>query len=186
VAADDVLNMRSGPDAGAPVRGGIPPWTTHVEGVGAPATVGAAAWQRVRYAGVTGWVNARFLALNPGGPPPQPPPPARIEALTPLLCFGTEPFWSLHFGADGAVICGAACEAPVGLRVTQVLANRDGDPESVELADSKGGRWMRGVLSWTGKCSDGMSDNVYPFEFNGSVASGNFTGCCRPKDNDDR
>jgi len=184
VAADDVLNLRSEPDAEAPLRGGIPAWTTHVEGVGEPTTVGAAVWQRVQYAGVTGWVNARFLARNPDGPPPQPPPPSRIEVLTPLLCFGTEPFWSLHFGADGAVICGAACEAPVGLRVTKVLANREGEPDGFDLADSKGSRWMRAVVSRTGKCTDGMSDNVYPFEFTGSVSSGNFIGCCRRLNDD--
>jgi uncharacterized protein YgiM (DUF1202 family) len=68
VAADDVLNIRSKPDAKASVLGSIPPAEEHVEGVGAPNTVGRGTWQRVRYAGVVGWVNARFLTA--GGSPP--------------------------------------------------------------------------------------------------------------------
>jgi len=67
VAEDDVLNIRSQPDANARVLGAIPPQESHVEGMGAPTTVARSTWQRVRYGGVTGWVNARFLRANAGG-----------------------------------------------------------------------------------------------------------------------
>jgi hypothetical protein len=69
VAADDVLNIRSKPDANSRVLGSIPPQERRVEGLGAPTTVARSTWQRVRYAGVTGWVNARFLRANVAGPP---------------------------------------------------------------------------------------------------------------------
>jgi hypothetical protein len=69
VAADDVLNIRSQPDASSRILGSIPPQESHVEGLGAPSTGARSTWQRVRYAGVTGWVNARFLRANVGGPP---------------------------------------------------------------------------------------------------------------------
>jgi hypothetical protein len=69
VAADDVLNIRSQPDANSRVLSSIPPQEKHVEGLGAPSTVARSTWQRVRYAGVTGWVNARFLRANIGSPP---------------------------------------------------------------------------------------------------------------------
>ena len=68
VAADDALNIRSKPDARSAVLGSIPPGAADVEGLGAPNTVAKATWQRVRYAGVVGWVNARFLKANAGGP----------------------------------------------------------------------------------------------------------------------
>jgi uncharacterized protein YraI len=76
VAEDDVLNIRSKPDAKAPVLGSIPPETAHVEGLGAPRTVARSTWQRVRYDGVVGWANARFLRANAGGSPPPPETPA--------------------------------------------------------------------------------------------------------------
>jgi len=69
VAADDVLNIRSQPDANSRVLGSIPPQERDVEGLGAPSTVARSTWQRVRYAGITGWVNARFLRANVGGSP---------------------------------------------------------------------------------------------------------------------
>lgn len=69
VAEDDVLNIRSQPDASSRVLGSIPPQEGYVEGLGAPTTVARSTWQRVHYAGVTGWVNARFLRANVGAPP---------------------------------------------------------------------------------------------------------------------
>lgn len=185
VAADDVLNIRVDPDAESASSGTIPPAAKHVEGLGAPKKVGATTWQRIRYGGAVGWVNARFLKANTGGVPSQPPAPAKIEALTPLVCFGNEPYWSLRFGADGMATCGSACEAPAGLRVTKVLADRSGTLDGFDLVDGEGKPWMRAVISKTGKCSDGMSDDPYPYEFTGIVESGNFTGCCRTKTKDE-
>jgi uncharacterized membrane protein len=101
------------------------------------------------------------------------------------VCFGNEPSWSLRFGADGAATCGAACEAPPGLRVTKVLADRHGTPDGFDLVDGKGNHWMRAVVAKTGKCSDGMSDDPYLYEFTGIVKSGNLTGCCRVKEKDE-
>ena len=71
VAADDVLNIRAQPDASSRILGSIPPGERHVDGLGAPSTVARSTWQRVRYGSVTGWVNARFLRANVGGPPPR-------------------------------------------------------------------------------------------------------------------
>lgn len=181
VAADDVLNIRAEPNAESPVMGAIPAGARHVEGLGAPNTIGQTSWQRVRYAGVVGWVSGRFLKVDTGGPP-QPAAPDQIEALTPLVCFGDEPNWSLQFGADGSVTCGSGCEAPPGLRVTKVLTERDGTPDGFDLADARGQQWMRAVVSKTGQCSDGMSDSPYPFEITGVVKTGNLTGCCRVKE----
>ena len=82
VAANDVLNMRSGPSPSAPKIGEIPHDGDGLRNLGCrggltfeqwqrskPAQRTAAEmrrWCRIEYRGVTGWANARFLAE--GGP----------------------------------------------------------------------------------------------------------------------
>ena len=57
VASDDVLNMRSGPSAYAPIVGTIPPDGRSIRLVGGCVGV----WCRVVYGGTAGWVNRQFL-----------------------------------------------------------------------------------------------------------------------------
>ena len=186
VAEGDVLNIRYKADADSPLAGSIPAGAPHVDGLGAPKTVGAATWQRVRYGGVTGWVNARFLKPNGAGAPSRAAAPPKIEALTPLVCFGAEPDWGLTFGADGAVVCGGNCTPPPsGLRVTKILAGRSGTPDGFDLVDGQGKPWLSAVVAKTDQCSDGMSDDPYPYEFAGNGKLGNLKGCCRVKDKDE-
>ena len=186
VAEGDVLNIRYKADADSPLAGSIPAGAAHVEGLDAPKTVGSATWQRVRYGGVTGWVNARFLKPNGPGAPAGAAAPPKIDALTPLVCFGAEPDWGLTFGADGAVVCGGNCNPPPsGLRVTKILAGRSGTPDGFDLVDGQGKQWLSAVVAKTDQCSDGMSDDPYPYEFAGNGKLGNLKGCCRVKDKDE-
>jgi uncharacterized membrane protein len=186
VAVDDVLNLRSSAGvAEYTVIGAIPAGTVHVQGVGAPTQVGQTTWQRVRYGGVTGWVNARYLKLNVDGPPPLPPAPKNLAALEPLICFGNEPFWGIFFGGDGIATCAQMCEGPAGLRVTSVLVDAAGIPAGFELSTARGEPYLRAVMSRSGKCSDGMSDNLHPFEFSGVGVPGTLSGCCRQKPKED-
>jgi len=186
VAEGDVLNIRYKADADSPLAGSIPAGAPHVDGLGAAKTVGSATWQRVRYGGVTGWVNARFLKPNGGGAPSRAAAPPKIEALTPLVCFGAEPDWGLTFGADGAVVCGGNCNPPAsGLRVIKILAGRSGTPDGFDLIDGQGKQWLSAVVAKTDQCSDGMSDDPYPYEIAGNGKLGNLKGCCRVKDKDE-
>jgi N-acetylmuramoyl-L-alanine amidase len=57
VAADDVLNIRAGPDADLAIVGSIPPNGRGVRIVGACS----GQWCRIDYQGATGWVNRRYL-----------------------------------------------------------------------------------------------------------------------------
>jgi uncharacterized protein YraI len=61
VAADDVLNIRSGPDANLAIVGSIPPNGRGVRIVGACA----GQWCQVDYNGVTGWANGYYLQPEP-------------------------------------------------------------------------------------------------------------------------
>jgi len=176
VAAGDVLNLRSAPDASSALVGSLPPGTAHVIAVGAATQVEQTIWQRVSYGGTVGWVNARFLKSNAGAPAA-----ASLSALEPLICFGNEPFWGIQFKADGSASCDAMCEGPPGLRVVNVSLTPNGDPQGFDLLDAQGGLFLHGVLHKTGKCSDGMSDNVHPYVFTSVGKRGPFEGCCRDK-----
>jgi uncharacterized membrane protein len=187
VAADDVLNIRSNPDSSSSLLGTIPAGATQLEGIGAPSVAGSTRWQRVRHGGTVGWVNARFLGPDDSAPPealPTRPPPAGAKSanfalLAPLICFGTEPFWAIRFGADGSARCEEMCEGPPGLRIAQLKTTPSGDPESFDLLNADQSVYLRAALRRTGTCSDGMSDLSHLYEFTGVGAPGSLSGCCR-------
>ena len=116
----------------------------------------------------------------PSAPAAAAPSVAHLAALEPLICFGNEPFWGVTFKADGSATCEAMCEGPPGLHVVHLTLTASGDPQSFDLLDAHGGLFLRAALRKTGKCSDGMSDNLHPYEFTGTGQRG-LTGCCRDK-----
>lgn len=62
VAADDVLNVRSGPGVDTPGTDTLAPTTVELESTGRIAHVDGALWREIVVPGATtGWVNARFL-----------------------------------------------------------------------------------------------------------------------------
>lgn len=182
VASDDVLNIRSNPDSGSLLLGTIPAGASPVEGIGAPTVAGSARWQRVRHGGTIGWVNARFLSpenaagqgASSGGATP-----ASLALLAPLICFGTEPFWAIRFGADGSARYEAMGEAPSPLSVARLRESASGDPESFDLRSADRSVYLRAAMRKTGRCSDGMSDLLHLYEFASVGTSGALYGCCR-------
>lgn len=64
VEQDDVLNIRAGPSAGYPIVGEIPP-----SGRGVRLTGPCRSWCPISYNGASGWVNARYLAIEPAVAP---------------------------------------------------------------------------------------------------------------------
>jgi uncharacterized protein YraI len=64
VAHDDVLNIRAGPSAGSPVVAEIPP-----TGRGLRLTGPCRGWCPITYNGASGWVHARYLAIEPAVAP---------------------------------------------------------------------------------------------------------------------
>jgi uncharacterized membrane protein len=187
VATDDVLNMR-GEVAGAAdlseteIVGRIPAGAHGIAASGITATVKGALWRKVRYGGVDGWVNARFLE-----PAAEFDPEARPEALT---CVGTEPFWSLALGGETAVYetpdrSGAAAEryavlASVAGRTVRRQWAFHLAPEPSDAAPAATTTRIA-VVSRTDRCSDGMSDWTYPYDamlLDLDPGSGPLQGCC--------
>ena len=86
VAADDVLNIRSGPSAKDAVVGTVPPNGDGMRNLGCSGGMSFAEWEKasarereaaqhrrwckVEYKGVTGWVAGRFLAEGSGSAAP--------------------------------------------------------------------------------------------------------------------
>ncbi|RVT85805.1 hypothetical protein DXV76_08670 [Rhodobacteraceae bacterium CCMM004] len=78
-----------------------------------------------------------------------------------IRCFGTEPFWSLAFTAEGAVWTEPDDQDdPVEMGVSQ--GDHRGGPVPVTAFTTSSG--IAGEVAWVDGpgCSDGMSDLLYP------------------------
>jgi len=64
VRPGDVLNIRSLPDGSAPIVASLPPGTTGLVRTGRVIQNVDTAWTEIRYNNATGWVAARYLALD--------------------------------------------------------------------------------------------------------------------------
>ena len=172
VAADDVLNIRAAPDAGAEIVGTLEPDARDVEVIAPDPRHG---WGQVTTAEGTGWVALPFLSRQPG---------QYVGAfLKPRRCFGTEPFWSLDLDeGTGAVFRGGpesetAAEGVVSGRFAS-LGRRD--VQALRLTWRDGGD-ATAMLHITA-CSDGMSDRSYGIRIDllrpGSGEAALLSGCC--------
>jgi uncharacterized membrane protein len=166
VAADDVLNLRAEPRAGAALVGALAPAASGVE-----ALRQSGGWTYVRSGQMEGWASARYLrpALSfSGGPPP-----------FPLHCVGTEPFWSLTLDGKRAIY-----RTPEIAEAASPVASLEPSRNStivwrVRPAD---GPIMSAVIEARQACSDNMSDTVYSFRIHAETRDGQLlSGCCEVK-----
>lgn len=148
VAADDVLNIRAQPDARAPILGTLPPFAIGVEVI---ALSEDGRWGMVGLPEGNGWVNLRFLA-------PDPPPPAGALPR-PMVCLGTEPFWSLTFGIRGTDYIDPELARPEPLEVLDEAGDRQGWYAHLKQA----ARGEHRIIIRPEMCSDGMSDRLYGY-----------------------
>lgn len=163
VAADDVLNIRAAPSAGAPVIGSYAPTRGRVEVI---ALSEDGRWGRVGLPEGNGWVAMRFLVRESV---------AGAAIPRPLRCLGTEPFWSVQLGEGGAVYSAPGAEIAL-TPVTEAVA-----PEGylALMADRTGGTWT--MLVDRRQCSDGMSDRVFGWQalvFRAGGGNALLSGCC--------
>ena len=160
VARGDVLNVRLAPRASAPKVGEYRP---HDGGIkifdrrGGWVLVGRANAPRP-----DGWVKAIFLRLAGAG--------RRVPL--PLKCLGTEPFWSLTINSATRATYDDPETPRRGYRVSRFV--RSGADATLRLDGT--GR----VAIAADRCSDGMSDNEYPYSTRVRLPGGRtLDGCCR-------
>lgn len=149
VASDDVLNIRSGPTAGAEIIGTLAPEARNIEVTG---TNESGTWGRVNTGERAGWVSMRFMQATAQG--------HWTDPTAKLRCFGTEPFWSLILTpATKRADYIRPDAAPATIGITQFLTSAPGYPPAA---------WMmfeKGALDWVeleqASCNDGMSDRDF-------------------------
>lgn len=170
VAADDVLNIRAAPDAGAEIIGALAPDARDIEVVGYDDT---GRWARINTDGQSGWVALRYLAYQTDVWTPDNLPPT-------LHCLGNEPFWSFRPRGDEIVF--STPEVPKGvMRIEQVLSTGVfRDPRRSIQAEGNTRRMTAVIVP--AACSDGMSDRAYGLDvtviLEGGSGSQMLTGCC--------
>lgn len=169
VASGDVLNMRAQPSASSGVVGTLSPNESGLVVAGTRMETNGSVWWQVIGEGGPGWVNARYLA--PDGAPSG-------DETFPLVCTGTEPFWSV------TVIGGEArFETPDGAETWQAgpMTSAAGMTGRYAARLESGGG-VGHLAAWRNHnfCSDGMSDIGFPYE--GIVIAPDGTiygGCCQ-------
>lgn len=99
-----------------------------------------------------------------------------VDLAKPMRVLGTEPFWGIEISADGLVFTGVdrpEFHAPnPGARIEgemAVIAARD--PNGLALT----------IRLKPAKCSDGMSDWVYPLEAEVTLGPETLKGCAAPQ-----
>ncbi|WP_353471189.1 SH3 domain-containing protein [Salipiger sp. H15] len=168
VAADDVLNVRAAPDAGAEILGALAPSARDIE---VTARDAAGGWGRIVTEEGVGWVSMAFLAPEENG---------SLPGVAGLHCFGTEPFWGYEVRQNGA----ASWSTPEGEAESLSAGPFDtargmyAPFSSVAVAEG-----LQAVLvaSPDSQCSDGMSDRLYGLSATLVLTdriSGTYGGCC--------
>ena len=165
VAANDVLNIRAAPDAGAAIVSVLPPGAADIEVVSLSSD---GKWALVNTHEASGYAALRFLKRQPA--------PDWFSLAAPLRCSGTEPFWSLTMTPRRHAIY-ATPESETMLPLINRWSGASHAPV-VGLATGDGG-----FISLTAaQCSDGMSDRAYGIAatlfLTGEDGPVTQTGCC--------
>lgn len=160
VAANDTLNLRAGPDAKAAKTGTLPPDAAGISVV-AVDTKGAD-WVKIAKGTVGGWVNAKFLAYETGAP-------------VRLTCTGTEPFWGMNVGYGFANLEFNGDKSKFAVDEPFTPAARP-EPWLFQVHGKPG---FLLVAKPADKCSDGMSDQNYPYSMLVRAGDVFAEGCCK-------
>lgn len=173
VAADDQLQVRERPGVEAGVLGALAPHADNLVITGSVMDVGGSQWWEIVFVEgylSRGWVNGRFLAAVDG---------EERDGDYPLLCAGTEPFWSLEIGNGQATYSDPELERLAMSASPWRMASGMTGRFAVQL-EHEAQLGYAGIWREAAACSDGMSDTRYPFGTilirpDGEVLG----GCCR-------
>lgn len=170
VAQNDVLNIRSAPNAQAVILGTLAPDAHNIEVVGFDET---GRWAQVNAGPVSGWASARYLAYQVNIWMPHKLPVT-------LQCRGNEPFWSFRPQGDALVF--STPDAPdLVMTIEEVLdTGVFRDPRRAVTAQDSAGSITAFIVPMA--CSDGMSDRAYGLDVTAVVKKSGLTqlltGCC--------
>ncbi|MFN4129968.1 MAG: COG3650 family protein [Paracoccaceae bacterium] len=163
VAADDVLNIRAQPNAGATIIGTLAPDATRIEVVEE-----GRGWGRVSVGEVSGWVSMRYLNYRTD---------VWEDGKLPasFRCYGTEPFWSMH--AEGSDLVYSTPDLGEERRPVSAILSTGifRDPTRAVVAEGIT------LTATPQQCSDGMSDRVLGMRAMAVLTGENpqmLTGCC--------
>lgn len=166
VRPGDVLNMRASPNPSAAVVATIP---HDAGGILVTGRRAAGDWVEVTFQRRRGWVNARFLGLSSG----------RYAIPAHLDCAGTEPFWSIRLSPGYAHADLMFAERRYQFRITrfhQAMNRTD-----IALVRGAARNASMNLIVRHESCSDGMSDNTYPYSAVALISGlRTIAGCCRP------
>lgn len=176
VASDDVLNVRSAPNAEADLVGRLAPDARNIEVIRPNE---ALTWGLINTGEGTGWASLAYLERQPG----------QFDGRIPDIrqCFGTEPFWALTIDPPRATFS------------TPDDAGRDGLVSGLFRSENRRDRFVFsgaffpddfGVLDMqmtlrNEACGDGMSDRAYGYSVDLFLSGSSdprahrlLSGCC--------
>lgn len=171
VAADDVLNVRSAPNAGSSKVGSLVPDQKQIEVV---IIDDAAKWGLISQGEGAGWVAMRFMRRLDQ--------PAWHSLNQPLSCSGTEPFWSLGFEpAQNKVTFDSLGGSPDRFEMLAGAVPLGRPPSTLGMHATSQNASMFATFHQSA-CSDGMSDRVYGLSVDLFIQQADglvgYSGCC--------
>jgi uncharacterized membrane protein len=166
VAANDVLNVRQSPEAGALLVGTLAHDARGVEVIREDD-----GWGLVNLGEVSGWASLRFLARRVDGDLPN---------TSHSRCFGTEPFWGLNI-TQGATARLTSPEDMEGAAYNVGLYQRLQSPLEKFVMQGQGASGEITLIVTPAYCDDGMSDREFGLDAT-VILSGDmprvYSGCC--------
>lgn len=169
VAADDVLNVRAAPGVGNSIIAKLTSDAANIEVVAFDET---GDWARINVGEASGWVAARFLTRRAGQPDDRLP--------RPLVCTGTEPFWSLNVGRSETAELTRMGEDPIPVTTLDPVTSENRTDRYAIFG--QGDDRVFTFMFQRDACSDGMSDRVYGISVDLFMTEQTgvtyLTGCC--------
>ncbi|QFT97928.1 Bacterial SH3 domain protein [Roseovarius sp. THAF8] len=170
VAPDDVLNVRAAPGVGNSIVAKLDSGATYIEVVGFDDS---REWARINVEEQSGWVAARFLTRRAGQPDDELP--------RPLVCTGTEPFWSLEVARTASATLDRMDEDPVSVSTLNPVTSENRTDRYAIFGQSQTQEVFTFMFQ-RDACTDGMSDRYYGMSVDLFVTEESgvtyLTGCC--------
>ncbi len=169
VAPDDVLNVRAGPGVGNSI---VAKLTANARFIEVVAFDESREWARVNVDETSGWVALRFLDRRPDQPDDQLP--------RPLMCAGTEPFWSLDIARTATATLDRMDDDPISVATLDPVTSENRTDRYAIFGQAQ--TQVFTFMFQRDACTDGMSDRAYGMSVDLFVTEDSgvtyLTGCC--------